>query len=100
MTTDATITADDVAQARARVREEGFSNLVEMIGQTEPELYDLIVSTGQQIAGKLMLTETPKVICRQAADDLVETALIVFLSLQQSHARLWSWEKPPEEFPF
>lgn len=100
MPTDATVIADDVAQARARVREEGFSNLVEMIGQTEPELYDLIVGMGQRIAGKLTLTGTPNRMCREAADDLVETALIVFLSLQQSHARLWSWEKPPEELQF
>lgn len=100
MMTDATVTASDVAQARARVREEGFSTLVETIGQTEPELYDLIVSAGQKIAGKLMLTGTPSTMCRESADDLVETALIVFLSLQQSHARLWSWEKPPEDVEF
>jgi hypothetical protein len=100
MHTDATVNVDDVAQARARVREEGFSNLVEMIGQTEPQLYELIVSAGQKNAGKLTLTGTPGTMCRESADDLVETALIVFLSLQQSHARLWSWEKPPEDVGF
>lgn len=100
MMTDATVTASDVALARARVREEGFSTLVEMIGQTEPELYDLIVSAGQKIAGKLMLTGTGGTMVREAADDLVETALIVFLSLQQSHARLWSWDNPPEDIQF
>jgi hypothetical protein len=89
MQTDAIVTADDLAQARAELRRDGTSKVMDTLQQTEPELFAFVLTATHCVAGRLALFCLPQRPMRDTADDLLETVLTCLLAVRQSHGRLW-----------
>lgn len=102
MQTDAIVTADDLAQARAQLRRDGTCKVMDTLQQTEPELYSFVLTASHCVAGRLALFCVPQRPVRDTADDLLETVLTCLLAVRESHGRLWesSQDEGKTDVPF
>jgi hypothetical protein len=87
--TDAIITTTDLVAAQAQLVNDGVPTMMESLQQTEPVLFGYILTAAHCVAGRLALGETRTDLVRQTADELLELALTVVLSLRAGHAPLW-----------
>jgi hypothetical protein len=87
MKTDKTITADDLAAARAQLRVEGLLSAIDRMSEAEPELFGFIMASINCVAGRLSLAETPNAAVRETAEEMLELVLTCLMAERQHRER-------------